>query len=300
MALISGSSSVRAMTAAAAAASGVVEPAAGPTAATMTGWSLMLTAETRGSTPTGRVACAIAVSMAARVSLMLVPYSNCATTSDSELADVDERASSRGTLLTACSMGTVTCWATSSAPAPGWAAMTVMNGSSMSGSSSWWSDPHATNPLTNNAAASSSTMLLLRRASSVSRIMGLLSVTSGRGRRRSRASGSAQWVGGEALGAAPGRGRDLSRRAAGRPARPASSDASRSRMSWAPRSWNWLHDLLPPIGEGDHDLPTIGGILVASHETHLGEPVDVAADRGLADAEPGGERRTCGCPASGG
>ena len=53
------------------------------------------------------------------VSLMSVPNANWATTSDSELADVDGSASRRGTLLMACSMGTVTCGATSSAPAPG-------------------------------------------------------------------------------------------------------------------------------------------------------------------------------------
>jgi hypothetical protein len=71
------------------------------------------------------------------VSLRSVPKSNWAKTSDSEFEDVDWNVSRRGTLAMARSTGSVTCEATSSAPAPGNGVMTVTKGSSMSGMSSW-------------------------------------------------------------------------------------------------------------------------------------------------------------------
>ena len=76
------------------------------------------------------------------VSLRSVPKSNWVKTSESEFDDVDCIVSSRGTLASARSIGSVTWVATSSAPAPGSAVMTVTKGSSMSGMSSCWSWPH--------------------------------------------------------------------------------------------------------------------------------------------------------------
>ena len=122
---------------------------------------------------------------------MSVPNENWAMTRDSELAEVDWSASSRGTPESDRSIGLVTCSATSAAPAPGSGAITVMTGSSMSGSSSCWRLPHAKIPAMNTAAASSSVTLRLATAISERRLMRVPFGSGGRrpataGRRRGR------------------------------------------------------------------------------------------------------------------
>ena len=66
---------------------------------------------------------------------------------------------------------------------------------------------------------------------------------------------------------------------------------SRSRISWAPRSWKPSDDLVALVGQGDHDLAPVGRVIVPRHEAHLGQPVDVAADGGQADAQARRQRR---------
>ena len=139
--------------------------------AMMTGDELMLSAVTCGVTVDGRPAVWRFCSIAARISLTSEPNANWATTSDNELADVDWSASSRGTPEIACSMGFVTWFATSAAPAPGRGAMTVMTGNSMSGSSSCLRLPQARMPARKTAPASRSVTLRLWTANSERRLM---------------------------------------------------------------------------------------------------------------------------------
>ena len=85
MAAISGTISVRAISAAASRPSSEVAPMD----AMMTGEALMLRADAVGSTLSGRPASAMPSSMAASASLTSVPYSNWAMTRAIELAEVD-------------------------------------------------------------------------------------------------------------------------------------------------------------------------------------------------------------------
>ena len=115
MAAISGTISVRAMSAAASRPSSEVAPMD----AMMTGEALMLRADAVVFTPSGRPASAMPSSIAARAALTSVPYSNWAMTRAMELAEVDCTVSSRGTPEMARSIGTATLSATSCEPAPG-------------------------------------------------------------------------------------------------------------------------------------------------------------------------------------
>ncbi len=98
-----------------------------------------------------------------------MPNSNWATTIATELADDEERPSRRGTPATACSIGLLTCSATSAAPTPGYGAMTVMTGKSMSGSSSCLRLPQAETPAMKSPTASRSVTLRFATESSVRR-----------------------------------------------------------------------------------------------------------------------------------
>ncbi len=115
IAAISGTISVRAISATASRPSSEVAPMD----AMMTGEALMLSAEAFGVTESGSPAEAIPSSTAASASLTFVPYSNWAMTRAMELAEVDWIVCRRGTPETARSIGTATCSATSSEPAPG-------------------------------------------------------------------------------------------------------------------------------------------------------------------------------------
>ena len=139
--------------------------------AMITGDELMLRAVTCGLTVCGSPAFCRFCSMVARISFTSDPNENCATTSDSEFADVDCRPSRRGTPEMARSIGLVTCSATSAAPAPGSGAMTVMTGNSMSGRSSCLRLPQARSPAMNTAPASSRVTLRLETANSDRRLM---------------------------------------------------------------------------------------------------------------------------------
>ena len=161
MAAISGTISVRAISAAASRPSSVVAPMD----AIMTGEALMLRADAVVLTPSGRPASAIPSSIAASASLTSVPYSNWAMTRAMELAEVDCTVSRRATPEMARSIGTATLSATSCDPAPGYGAMTVMTGNSMSGRSSCLRVPHAEMPAMNSAPARRSVTLRLLTAS---------------------------------------------------------------------------------------------------------------------------------------
>ena len=100
------------------------------------GWLLKSKELTWGTLPWGRSSWPTACSTSVSVSFTSVPKSNSAKTSESELPDVDCTVCKRGMLAMAFSTGSVTCEATSSAPAPGNGVMTVTKGNSMSGSSS--------------------------------------------------------------------------------------------------------------------------------------------------------------------
>ncbi len=134
----------------------------------------MLSADTCGVTLFGRPASWRFCSIVDRASLMSVPNSNCATTMAIELADEEERAVSRGTLATDRSIGLVTWFATSAAPTPGYGAITVMTGKSMSGSSSCLRLPQAETPAMKSPTARRSVTLRLATDSSVRRLTRVL------------------------------------------------------------------------------------------------------------------------------
>jgi hypothetical protein len=165
-----GTTCVRATCAAASRPSWVV-PA---TDAMMTGEALMLRAATCGETVCGRPAVCRFCSIVARASLTSVPNSNWATTIAMELAELDESAVSRGTLEMVRSIGFVTWLATSAAPTPGYGAITVMTGKSMSGSSSCLRLPQAEMPATKSPNASRRVTLRLATDSSVRRLTQVL------------------------------------------------------------------------------------------------------------------------------
>ncbi len=179
-----GSTSVRAIWAASVGSA----PSTGPMVATTMGWLLKSNELTCGSLPCGRSSWRTACSTSVSVSLRSVPKSNSAKTSDSELPDVDCTVCRRGTLEMACSTGTVTCSATSSAPAPGTGVMMVTKGNSISGSSSWRSWFQEKMPARSTPTARRMMTLFSRMANCVRRIMRSWSFRSGR-RQGRRAGG---------------------------------------------------------------------------------------------------------------
>ncbi len=160
--------------------------------AVTTGRSSMPKEFTMGSADSGSWMLSTARSTSDVASLTSVPKSNSANTSDIELDDVDWVPSSRGTLTRLRSMGSVTCAATSSAPAPGMGVMTMTKGSSISGMSSCFRFAHEKAPAMKMPMASRMTTLFCLSENSVRRIM--RSSFGGQERRREPGSRAADAV----------------------------------------------------------------------------------------------------------
>ena len=154
-------------------------------------------------------------------------------------------------------------------PAPGYGAMTVMTGNSMSGRSSCLRLPQAETPAMNRAPASSSVTLRLLTASSDEAaherlpcvVVGDRSTWTGRSADASASSGGVE-----------DRGSARSTTARSSPSRRSSSSRMRRALSSRKRS---------RVGLGlrrgrDDDLAAIGGILVAVEQPVLDEAVDEA------------------------